>query len=140
MNHPNVAIALGNLATLALERGDTDDAIARYQRALAIEEAALGKDHPNVAVTLTNLGIAYETKGDYAGALVQLERAVTIFAGQRTLDSGQAQFALARVLHASGQRARALRLARVAREIFAAAGSDAADSLAELDTWLAKSR
>lgn len=54
-NHPNVAIALNNLASLLEEMGRFDEAEPMYRRALQIDEKALGEDHPSVARDLNNL-------------------------------------------------------------------------------------
>jgi Tfp pilus assembly protein PilF len=59
-------------------RAELPAAHAHLERALAIEEAALGPDHPAVATTLTNLGVVLEGLGDLAGARAFHQRALAI--------------------------------------------------------------
>ena len=49
-----------------------------YERALAIEEKALGFDHPDVAQSLNDLGVVLNDMGDYPQAKVNHERALAI--------------------------------------------------------------
>jgi len=49
-----------------------------YERALAIDEAALGPNHPNVAIRLNNLGEVLREQGDLSGAKALYERALAI--------------------------------------------------------------
>ena len=51
------------------DRGDLDGAQMYFERALAIDEKALGPDHPNVAITLNNLAGVLLTGGDHESAL-----------------------------------------------------------------------
>ena len=67
-DHPDVATALNNLATLYFNQSRYPDAEPLYQRALAIDEKTLGRDHPNVALSLNNLAGLYDTQGRYADA------------------------------------------------------------------------
>jgi tetratricopeptide (TPR) repeat protein len=69
-----------NQAGLYLDgRAEFAQAKALYERALTIDEAALGPDHPNVATRLNNLGGVLRALGDLAGAKANLERALQIF-------------------------------------------------------------
>jgi tetratricopeptide (TPR) repeat protein len=72
-DHPNVATALGNLASLYQAKGDYERAEPLYQRALAIYAKALGAEHPAVATSLNNLALLYTAKGDYGRAIKQME-------------------------------------------------------------------
>lgn len=49
-----------------------------YERALAINEQALGPSHPDTASSLNNLGALLQNQGDYAGARPYYERALAI--------------------------------------------------------------
>jgi tetratricopeptide (TPR) repeat protein len=60
------------------ERGQYRQARPIAERALAVTEAALGRDDPEVAWRRTNLGRVLRGLGDLAGARAQYERAVTI--------------------------------------------------------------
>ena len=48
-DHPDVASALNNLASLYHKQGRYAEAEPLYKRSLAINEKALGPDHPDVA-------------------------------------------------------------------------------------------
>ena len=53
-----VATAIGNLATLLCDMGNTDEGLALLQRARAIKEKLYGPDHIEVVKVLNNLGMA----------------------------------------------------------------------------------
>ena len=55
---------LCNSARLLLHLARSDEAQAMYERALAINEKALGKDHPETAVTLSGFAGMLERNGD----------------------------------------------------------------------------
>ena len=74
-----MAITLTNLGIVRQQLGDHAGAVAAYERALGIKEAAYGSDHPQVAITLANLGIVRQELGDHAGAIEAYERALGIF-------------------------------------------------------------
>ena len=70
---------LNNLASIRLEQGRTDEALALFTRCLELEERLLGPDHPGIAETLNNLATAQETHGDHAAAILGFERALAIW-------------------------------------------------------------
>ena len=72
-DHPDVAVALNNLAELYRVQGRYADAEPLYKRALAIREKALGPDHPDVAQSLNNLAVLYDKPGSLCrcGTVVQ---------------------------------------------------------------------
>jgi tetratricopeptide (TPR) repeat protein len=47
------------------EKGDYDGALEKYEKALAIVEAVLGKDHPTTATIYNNLALVWKRNGDY---------------------------------------------------------------------------
>ena len=49
-----------------------------YQRALAIDEKALGPEHPDTATSLNNLAVLYDAQGHYAKAEPLYQRALAI--------------------------------------------------------------
>jgi len=55
--HINVALGLNNLALLHYDRGAYTEALAILQRALAIEEQALGPQHPALINTIENSAV-----------------------------------------------------------------------------------
>ena len=74
-DHPSVASALNNLASLYKEEARYADAEPLYKRALAIREKALGPDHPDVAQSLNNLADLYSAQGRHADAEPLYKRA-----------------------------------------------------------------
>ena len=67
-DHPDVATALSNLATVLSNLGDPATARPLLERALTITEAAHGPDHPDVATALGNLAAVLRNLGDPATA------------------------------------------------------------------------
>jgi CHAT domain-containing protein/tetratricopeptide (TPR) repeat protein len=86
-DHPNYAIALGNVASLYIVLGNLTEAEALYQRALAIREAKLGNGHLHVAVTLSGLAAVYDAQGKYAEAEIHTKRALAIREAKLPKDS-----------------------------------------------------
>ncbi|MEM7156823.1 MAG: serine/threonine-protein kinase [Myxococcota bacterium] len=89
--HPNVAIALSNLATLHGRLGEFDEAKALLRRALSVHEKTVGLEHPRVAGTLNNLAIANNSTGDYERAKALYQRALEI--RRKTLPPGHPRMA-----------------------------------------------
>ena len=77
-DHTNVAVSLGNLASLYRAQGRYAQAEPLYKRALTMREKALGADHPDVATSLSNLAELYVAQGQYARAEPLYKRALTI--------------------------------------------------------------
>jgi tetratricopeptide (TPR) repeat protein len=67
-----------NLGSVLKAQGDLAGAKKYYERALEIDEKALGPDHPNVARDINNLGSVLKAQGDLAGAKKYYERALEI--------------------------------------------------------------
>jgi tetratricopeptide (TPR) repeat protein len=59
-------------------RAQFEEALAAYERALRIDEAAYGPDHPTVAIRINNLGRVLQDLGDLEGAKAAYERALRI--------------------------------------------------------------
>jgi CHAT domain-containing protein/Tfp pilus assembly protein PilF len=66
------------LAALYSEMGNYSTAEPLYQRALAIDEKALGAEHPHVAGSLNNLAGLYQYMGNYSTAEPLYQRALAI--------------------------------------------------------------
>jgi tetratricopeptide (TPR) repeat protein len=65
--HPHLALVLGNLGVFEANLGDTKKAIAHFDRALAIQDEALGPHHLMTAMTHKRIGeLLDETHGDPA--------------------------------------------------------------------------
>jgi tetratricopeptide (TPR) repeat protein len=77
-DHPDVATALHNLASLYSDQGKLEAAESLYRRALAIDEKALGPDSPVLAMTLNSLAGVYEAQDKLAEAEPLLQRALAI--------------------------------------------------------------
>jgi tetratricopeptide (TPR) repeat protein len=67
-----------NLAIVLIMTGATDEAVALFQRTLAMREEALGGDHPLLAQSLNNLANFYASTAQYAEAKALFERALAI--------------------------------------------------------------
>ncbi len=76
--HPDVGMAIGNLANLLAARGASDEPLALYQRSLVVLESAYGSDHPTVAQALNNLGGALLQRGRMDEGLPLHQRALAI--------------------------------------------------------------
>jgi CHAT domain-containing protein/Tfp pilus assembly protein PilF len=78
-NHPDVAIALDNLANLYRLQGRYADAEPLLQRSLAIREQTLGHDDPDIAGSLLNLAALYLDQSRYADAEPLLQQSLAIW-------------------------------------------------------------
>jgi tetratricopeptide (TPR) repeat protein len=67
-----------NLGQVHEARGDLDAALADYERAQALKDAALPEDHPERATTLLNLGAIEGKRGRLDVARAYLERSLAI--------------------------------------------------------------
>lgn len=92
-----VAATLVRLGSLA-QRSGKGDAVALFQRALAIREARLGSAHAEVAEVLGKLGMTLASKGRYDEAEKMLSRALAL---QKQL-WGDRDPRVAKVLHNLG--------------------------------------
>jgi CHAT domain-containing protein/Tfp pilus assembly protein PilF len=72
------AAALNQKIVQLYSEGRYSEAIPIAQRALAIQEKALGADHPDVATALTKLAWLYERQGRYDNAEPLYKRALAI--------------------------------------------------------------
>src|SRR5262249_46871554 len=99
--------------------GQFDEARRGYERALKILEKE--GDDPQLASLLYDMGDSYVRQRDWAHAQPLLERALAL-PNVRAQDKTEAQFALAKVLWETGQRARARELAATVQR--AVAGRD----------------
>ena len=74
-----MATDVNNLGSVLHDMGDLGGAKLHYERALKIDEKALGPDNPNVAIRVNNLGLVLKAQGDLVGAKLHYERALGIF-------------------------------------------------------------
>ena len=75
---PRRATSVNNLAYVLHAQGRYLAAEPQYRKALAMREAALGKDHPDVAQSCNNLAELYRMQGRYAEAEALHKRALAI--------------------------------------------------------------
>ena len=59
---------VNNLGMVLKAQGDLEGAKRCFERALAIDEKALGPEHTNVAINVNNLGSVLKAQGDLEGA------------------------------------------------------------------------
>jgi serine/threonine protein kinase/Tfp pilus assembly protein PilF len=77
-DHPDVAQAIANAASVLDQMGRAADAEAAHRRALAIRERSLGPDHVDVAGSLNSLGGILWVRGERDEGMRCLERALDI--------------------------------------------------------------
>jgi tetratricopeptide (TPR) repeat protein len=65
----NVALTEMNLGNVLSAQGDYENALLHLQKALAIQEVALGPSRVRVAATYCNMGIVYSKLGNFQKAL-----------------------------------------------------------------------
>jgi len=72
------AAARNGMGVMLRMQGKLPEALAHLQRALELQEQALGPDDPNVAALTGNIGLALNEQGKPEEALVHLRRALAI--------------------------------------------------------------
>jgi serine/threonine protein kinase/tetratricopeptide (TPR) repeat protein len=78
-DHPDVAMALTNLANPLSKLGRVTEALDLNQRALQIYERNVGAEHPDIATSSSNRGEYLNLLSRYAEAEVSARRALNIF-------------------------------------------------------------
>ncbi len=122
--HPQLGVDVNNLATLLVDQGRLDEAIATFGDAAAQRTATLGPDHAAVARTLDNLARALLARGRFAEAASISGKALTIRRaklGEGDYETAASMVTEARALVASGRAADALPLLRAGHAIRVAA-------------------
>lgn len=79
--HPDLAIALNNLALLLFNQKRYGEAESLFQNALDIHEQAFGSEHPATAHSLSNLAGVLDGQGRYGEAEALYRRGLEIFEG-----------------------------------------------------------
>ena len=134
---------LYDLGEVLAAEGKLDDALASYQRALAIVARGHSGDEPLLRSYLVGVGETYVGLGSPASAVTYLEQALAIPSDGDEGGQARAQFALARALYdARSTRARARALAAEAQATLEKSGSgpDDARRLGEIKAWLAAAK
>ena len=112
-------------------------AISTCLAALETAERAFGKDNPLVFLFAAHSGLAYNAAGKHREAIAMFERAIAIGATDPS-DIAFLQMLEARARWATGDKRRAVELARTAREAFDTLGPDKADQAKDAAAWLAE--
>jgi serine/threonine protein kinase len=140
-NHPWTALRLGNLAQFLFRAGRVEEAQGAALRALATLERETDPRGVFVTLPLRTLGLCHLAQARFEEARATLERAVVIREAvlRAPLRLAEVHFPLARALYETGERERALTLARQAqREYDQSARTPLLErDLAEVDQWLA---
>jgi len=113
---PNVAMALSNLGELLAIQKRYAEALPEYRRALAIDLKLLGPSHPDLAYDLKGVADALAGLGRTREAIPYFERALAIRQSTQTPAEqiANSRYSLAKALWTTGDRERAIRLARQA--------------------------
>jgi CHAT domain-containing protein len=77
-DHPNVALPLRNLGSIARERKQYARALELFERAEKIYEKTVGLQHPEAAGLLINIGNVYKDQGQFEKAEEYFKRALGI--------------------------------------------------------------
>lgn len=135
--HPNLANTLNNLGLLFWKRTEYNKALAYFRDAKSIWEKV--PDHPGIAWSLSGIGAVLVDKGRHQEATMPLERVVSI-CKKRTCQLepyAHGLFGLAQALVATGgDKKRAIKLAKQAREIFGKTTEVLEKELKEVNNWL----
>ena len=136
-----VALSLENLALVHRKTGAYGEAKALLERALVIQEKAVGKDHPKMAYALiaqAEIALA-ENRAELALTLAERATALRDPSATSPAELAEVRFLLARSLwSAARERPRALELARQALATYREIGTLRANkAAAEITTWLA---
>ena len=71
-------VLLNEHGVILRKRGDHQEALASYSKALPIYEQELGREHPAVASLYHNIAIAHSARGQYETALTMCSRALEL--------------------------------------------------------------
>ena len=67
-----------NIASVLKIQGEHQAALDKYNEALLVFEATLGRDNPVMATTHKNIGVVYGEQGKHSDALESFEKALAI--------------------------------------------------------------
>lgn len=77
--HPRIGRHYHNIAGIYRLMGKPEQAIPRYETALALERETFGPGHPETALTINSLGLVHLDKGEMAEAEALFREALRIF-------------------------------------------------------------
>ena len=140
-DHPLVASVLDSIGNVLRIQNQYQKALECYRRALTIKEKAIGSEHPEVAESLGGIGRVFLDQGMLQQALETLGKVVRL-CQKKPCDPNPYEhglFGLARaLLTTGGEKERALKLAKQAREIMRKTPKAFKKKLEEVDGWLKK--
>ncbi len=121
-NHPDVAVAVSNLAVMLEKLGNYPEALELNRQALGFARTRLGPEHPKVALRLNNLAMALYRQGLYVEAEARIREALALkeqIHGANHWQVAVSQSVLGRIRHARGDHADAEKQYRRALELAA---------------------
>jgi len=75
--HPDVGVALANLASIYEDMENTDEALKYYDQCLELRQRLFqGRDHPDTAKCLQKIAILKHKLGQYKQVLIYFERSL----------------------------------------------------------------
>jgi len=77
-DHSQVAYARKNIADLAIQLGNDDEALVHYKEVLRIWSASLGPEHPNLGYAYEQLARLSERSGDSETAIAYVEKTLKV--------------------------------------------------------------
>jgi tetratricopeptide (TPR) repeat protein len=86
-----VATSINNLGTVYAGKGDLENALVQFQKALEIRTRVFGSDHPDVANSYQNLAAVYQSQGNHVQTKEMATKAYHIFLKKLGPDHPQTQ-------------------------------------------------
>jgi len=138
--HPDVALALHNVASARDEAADPEGAVPLFREALAIRLETSGPEHPSTANTQHNLGRVLVKTGAADEGIALMERALATreAAGVDPFLRASSRWSLARALADRGDTTRSLQLAKEARDLLAGLAPRHAQHRTRIEAWIAE--
>ena len=76
---PHVAASFINIGAVYAGKGDLENALVQYQKALEIQTRVFGSEHPDVATSYQNLAAVYHRQGNHVQTKEMATKAYHIF-------------------------------------------------------------
>ena len=86
-----MATSFDNIGLVYQEKGDHENALVQYQKALEIRTRVFGSDHPDVATSYQNLAAVYQSQGNHVQTKEMVTKAYHIFLRMLGPDHPQTQ-------------------------------------------------
>ena len=88
---PDVASSFINIGAVYAGKGDFENALVQYQKALEIRTRVFGSDHPDVAGSYQNLAVVYRSQKNHVQTKEMATKAYHIFLKKLGPDHPQTQ-------------------------------------------------